>query len=150
MIALFDRFDYIIRGFFSGHIHTDDIAPVRTYFEPRPIININYIAPPLGTYPGRNPSFRQFIIDSNTKNLIDYEQYRLNLTDANERRVADWFIAYKATELFNVTDLTELDKIFQIDVDGEYIIQRYTQAVDEKKILHKKKRNKSSTMPNRN
>ena len=139
MIALFDRFDYIIRGFFSGHIHTDDIAPVRTYFEPRPIININYIAPPLGTYPGRNPSFRQFIIDSNTKNLIDYEQYRLNLTDANERRVADWFIAYKATELFNVTDLTELDKIFQIDVDGEYIIQRYTQAVDEKKILHKKK-----------
>ena len=70
--ALFDRFDYIIRGFFSGHTHLDDISPVRTYFESKPIININYIAPPLTTYPGRNPSFRQFILDSNTKNVIDF------------------------------------------------------------------------------
>ena len=139
LIALFDRFDYIIRGFFSGHTHYDDIAPVRTYFEPRPIININYIAPPFGTYPGRNPSFRQFIIDSNTKNIIDYEQYRLNLTEANEKGEANWYIAYKATELFNVTDLTDLDKIFKLDVDGEYIIQRYAQAKDEKELLHNKK-----------
>jgi uncharacterized protein YkuJ len=137
--ALFDRFDYIIRGFFSGHTHLDDISPVKTYFEPKPIININYIAPPLTTYPGRNPSFRQFILDSNTKNVIDYEQYRLNITEANEKKVADWHIAYKATEMFNVNDLTELDKIFKIDVDGEYIIQRYAEGKDESKIIHNKK-----------
>ena len=137
--ALIDRFDYIIRGFFSGHTHLDDISPVRTYFEPKPIININYIAPPLTTYPGRHPSFRQFIIDSNTKNIIDYEQYRLNITEANEKNEANWFITYKATELFNVTDLTELDKIFKINVDGEYIIQRYAQGKEEEKILHNKK-----------
>ena len=137
--ALFDRFDYIIRGFFSGHTHYDDIAPVRTYFEPKPIININFIAPPLTSYNGRNPSFRQFIIDSNTKNVIDYEQYRLNLTDANEKREANWYIVYRATEMYNVTDLTELDKMFKIDVDGEYIIQRYAEGKDEGKILHNKK-----------
>ena len=136
--ALIDRFDYIIRGFFSGHTHLDDISPVRTYFEPKPIININYIAPPLTTYPGRHPSFRQFILDSNTKNVIDYEQYRLNITEANEKGVANWFITYKATELFNVTDLTELDKIFKINVDGEYILQRYAQGKEEDKILHNK------------
>ena len=137
--ALLDRFDYIIRGFFSGHTHLDDISPVRTYFEPKPIININYIAPPLTTYPGRNPSFRQFILDSNTKNVIDYQQYRLNLTEANQKREANWYIVYNATQMFKVNDLTELDKIFKIDVDGDYIIQRYAEGKDEKKIVHNKK-----------
>ena len=137
--ALLDRFDYIIRGYFSGHTHLDDISPVRTFFEPKPIININYIAPPLTTYPGRNPSFRQFIIDSNTKNVIDYEQYRLNITDANAKGTANWYITYKATEMFNVSDLTQLDKIFKINVDGEYIIQRYAEGKDENKVMHNKK-----------
>ena len=137
--ALIDRFDYIIRGYFSGHTHLDDISPVKTYFEPKPIININYIAPPITTYPGRNPSFRQFIIDSNTKNIIDYEQYRLNLTDANLKGTADWYIAYNATKLFNVSDLTQLDKIFKMNVDGDYIIQRYAEGKEEKKVLHNKK-----------
>ena len=137
--ALIDRFDYIIRGYFSGHTHLDDISPVKTYFEPKPIININYIAPPITTYPGRNPSFRQFIIDSNTKNIIDYEQYRLNLTDANLKGTADWYIAYNATKLFNVSDLTKLDKIFKMNVDGDYIIQRYAEGKEEKKVLHNKK-----------
>ena len=137
--ALLDRFDYIIRGFFSGHTHLDDITPVSTYFEPKPIININYIAPPLTTYPGRNPSFRQFILDSNTKNVIDYQQYRLNLTDANLKREANWYIVYNATQMFKVNDLTELDKIFKIDVDGDYIIQRYAEGKDENKIVHNKK-----------
>jgi len=137
--ALLDRFDYIIRGYFSGHTHLDDISPVRTFFEPKPIININYIAPSLTTYPGRNPSFRQFIIDSNTKNVIDYEQYRLNITEANLKGKANWYITYKATEMFNVTDLTQLDKIFNINVDGEYIIQRYAEGKDENKVIHNKK-----------
>ena len=137
--ALIDRFDYLIRGYFSGHTHLDDISPVRTYFEPKPIININFIAPPITTYPGRNPSFRQFIIDSNTKNLIDYEQYRLNITDANLKGEVNWYIVYNATNLFNVSDLTKLDQIFKMNVDGDYIIQRYAEGKEEKKILHNKK-----------
>ena len=137
--ALFDRFDYIIRGYFSGHTHYDDISPVKAYFEPKPIININYIAPPLTPYPGRHPSFRLFILDSNTKNVIDYQQYRLNITDANLKGVADWHIAYNATELFNVSDLTQLEDIFKIDVDGEYIKQRYAEGKNETKIIHNKK-----------
>ena len=138
--ALFDRFDYIIRGYFSGHNHYDDIAPVRRYFEPRPIININYIAPSLTSNEagGINPSFRQYIIDSKTKNVIDYEQYRLNLTDANLKGVAEWTLSHKATELFNVSDLTEMDKMCSINVEGEYIKKRHCDNADEK-TLHDKK-----------
>ena len=36
---------------------------------------MNYIAPSLSTSDGGNPSFRIYTIDSNTKNIIDYEQY---------------------------------------------------------------------------
>ncbi len=138
--AIFDRFDYIIRGYFSGHNHLDDIAPVRRYFEPRPIININYIAPSLTPNEGEgiNPSFRQYIIDSNTKRIIDYEQYRLNLTEANEIGEANWYLSHTATELFNVSDLTEMDAMCSIDVEGEYIRKRYGDNANEKKVHNKK------------
>ena len=140
LIAIFDRFDYIIRGYFSGHNHFDDIAPVRRYFEPRPIININYIAPSLTTNEegGLNPSFRQYIIDSNTKQVIDYEQYRLNLTDANLKGKADWYLSYIATELFNVSDLTEREQMCSINVEGEYIKKRYSDNASEKQMHDKK------------
>ena len=138
--AIFDRFDYIIRGYFSGHNHLDDIAPVRRYFEPRPIININYIAPSLTSNEGDglNPSFRQYIIDSNTKQVIDYEQYRLNLTEANLKGEAKWYLSYLATELFNVSDLTEREQMCSINVEGEYIQKRYSDNASEKQIHNKK------------
>lgn len=139
LIAIYDRFEYIIRGYFSGHTHLDDIAPIRGYFEPRPIININYIAPPLSTFHGKQPSFRQFIIDSNTKNIINYEQYRLNITDANLNKIPNWYINYYATDKFNVTDLTDLQKIFQINVDGDYLVQRYAEGKKPEKLIHNKK-----------
>ena len=40
--------------------------------------------------------------------------------------------------MFNVNDLTDLENIFKIDVDGDYIIQRYAQGKEESKILHNK------------
>ena len=40
--------------------------------------------------------------------------------------------------MFNVSDLTDLDQIFKIDVDGEYIVQRYAEGKDEEEILHNK------------
>ena len=136
--ALFDRFEYTIRGYFSGHTHKEDISPVRRYFEPRPIINVNFIAPSLSTNDGGNPSFRIYTIDSNTKNVIDYEQYRMNLTESNEKREGIWYLSHKATELFNVTDLTEIEKMTQIDVEGEYIMKRYADSATEKQMHDKK------------
>ena len=136
--ALFDRFEYTIRGYFSGHTHKEDISPVRRYFEPRPIINVNFIAPSLSTNDGGNPSFRIYTIDSNTKNVIDYEQYRMNLTESNEKGEGIWYLSHKATELFNVTDLTEIEKMTQIDVEGEYIMKRYADSATEKQMHDKK------------
>jgi len=87
---------------------------------------------------GLNPSFRQYIIDKNTKQIIDYEQYRLNLTEANLIGEANWYLSHKATELFNVSDLTEMDKMCSINFEGEYIKKRYSDNVNEKKMYDKK------------
>ena len=136
--ALVDRFDYIIRGYFSGHTHKDDISPIRRYFEPRPIININYIAPSLSSNDGGNPSFRIYTIDSNTKNVIDYTQYRMNMTASNEKGVAVWQVSHLASELFNVSDMSHIEEMTKINVEGEYILKRYADSASEKKMHDKK------------
>jgi 3',5'-cyclic AMP phosphodiesterase CpdA len=136
--ALFDRFDYIIRGYFSGHTHREDISPVRRYFEPRPIINLNYIASSLTYNDGGNPSFRIYNIDSKTWNVIDYDQYRMNLTSSNEKGIADWYLSYKATDLFNVSDMTHIEEMTKINVEGEYILRRHADAATEKQMHDKK------------
>ena len=138
MRALFDRFDYTIRGYFSGHTHKEDISPIRRYFEPRPIINLNYIAPSLSTNDGGNPSFRIYSIDSNTKNIIDYDQYRMNLTSSNEKGIADWYLSHSASSLFNVTDMTQIEEMTKINVEGEYILKRYADSATEKQMHDKK------------
>ena len=136
--ALFDRFEYTIRGYFSGHTHKEDIAPVRRYFEPRPIINMNYVAPSLTNYRGGNPSYRIYLIDSESKNIVDYEQYRMNMTYANTKGTAVWTLSHKGTQLFNVSDLTQHEAMTQIDVEGEFIKKKYADSADEKKMHDKK------------
>ena len=125
MIALLDRFDYIVRGYFGGHTHIDDINPVKNYFEPHNVININYVAPSFTPYPRVLPSFRLYLIDDETYLVKDYEQYRLNLTKANIEKVANWELSHYGSKIFNVSDLSEMTKMTQRKVDGEFIIKRF-------------------------
>ena len=126
--AILDRFNYIIRGHISGHTHYDDIVAVHSYFDDSKIISMNYVAPPLTTYSHHYPSFRVFDIDSSTMNLIDYRQYRLNVTDANQKGEADWFLAYTASEFYDVKDLSDMKKMAKKKVKGKYIEYRYGQT----------------------
>jgi hypothetical protein len=59
-----------------------------------------------------NPSFRIFEVDAESKFPLDYIQYRLNLTKANQL-ISDpeWDISYRATQHFNVKDLTDFEGI---------------------------------------
>lgn len=60
------------------------------------------------------------------------------MTDANLKGVAEWTLSHKATELFNVSDLSEMNKMCSINVEGEYIKKRHCDNADEK-TLHDKK-----------
>lgn len=100
-IAIVDRFQNIIRGQFFGHTHYDEYKLIPEYFNSTNIAGVTFTAPSLTTYSFQNPSFRIFEMDSDTKIMLDYSQYRLNLTEANENaeKEPEWKIAYSAKEV---------------------------------------------------
>jgi len=109
--AIADRFSHVIRGHFYGHTHYDEFQMVREYFNKEKTTAAIFVAPSLTTFPNYHPSFRVFDIDSDTKLLKDYSQYRMNLTEANSHpdKTPEWKVAYKATDAFNVTDLQDYE-----------------------------------------
>ena len=66
--------------------------------------------PPLTTYflfinRRPNPSYRVYMVDRDTYELLDYTQYRLYLKEANEKKVANWRSAYTFLDYYNVNDM---------------------------------------------
>ena len=150
--ALFDRYEYIIRGIFSGHTHLDDIEGISEYFNHSKIIHLNYIAPPLTTYSNKMPSYRIYNIDKQTMQILSYEQIRFNLTKSNQEGKPYWYSAYNSSDFYKVKDMTEFDKIVNVeDIEG-YVINRYTgtnSAINEKKSKGRQK-NARCTMKSNN
>lgn len=81
--ALVDRFSNIIRGQFYGHSHYDEFRVITEYFNQNNTVGLILTAPSLTTWDFQHSSFRVFNVDYETKALRDYDQYRLNLTEAN-------------------------------------------------------------------
>ena len=130
MQALFDRYEYNIRGIFSGHTHLDDIEGISEYFNHDKIIHLNYIAPSFTTFTYLLPSYRIYTIDEETMQVLDYEQIRFNLTKSNEEEKPYWYPAYNATKFFGVKNMSEYDKILNVeDIEG-YLINRYAGSQD--------------------
>ncbi|MCQ2820470.1 MAG: PPN1 endopolyphosphatase family protein [archaeon] len=126
LIAIIDRFNYIIRGHFSGHTHNDDIITVREYFNRDKVIHLNFVAPSLTTYRGHFPELRIYLADPSTMLITDYEQYFFNVTKANLEEGTKWELGYKAAEFFGVKDLTKMEDISKFDNIPEYLIHRFS------------------------
>jgi sphingomyelin phosphodiesterase len=111
--ALVDRFSNIIRGQFYGHTHYDEFRIVKEYFNSTNIAGLILTAPSLTTYSFINPSFRIYDVDSDTKILKDYSQYRLNITEANiTPDIKPQFkVAYTAKKAFNIEHLNDYNAI---------------------------------------
>jgi hypothetical protein len=48
---------------------------------------VGYVAPSVTPFSPRDPTFRLYTFDRQSHNLTDYQQYYLNLSDANTRKV---------------------------------------------------------------
>ncbi|KRX09475.1 Saposin-like protein [Pseudocohnilembus persalinus] len=112
--ALVDRFSYTIRGQFSAHTHADELDIF--YDKDGEAVNINWVAPSFTTFSNRNPSFRVFEADSETLQIVNVHQYRLDLnywnhfTDSNTQLL--WENAYDMVseyKLENIYDYKNLD-----------------------------------------
>ena len=55
---------------------------------------------------GHNPALRRYRYNVSTFELLDYEQYFVNLTAANAQDRAQWQLEYRASEEYGVKALT--------------------------------------------
>ena len=82
--ALVDRYSYIIRGQFYGHMHSDHISffpEIKSIsnFNDAPLTSYYLAAPSLTTASDRVPEYRSMSIDFDTLQVTDFIQYRLDL-----------------------------------------------------------------------
>ena len=123
--ALFDRYEYNIRGIFSGHNHLDDLEGISEYFNHDKIIHLNYISPSFTTFTYLLPSYRIYTVDKETMQVLNYEQIRFNLTRSNEEEKPFWYSAYNATDFFKVKNMLDYNKALNVENIEGYIINRY-------------------------
>ena len=71
---------------------------MRSYANATDTSGVMFIAPSLTTYTFRNPSYRIYLVDTESGFIDDYTQYRLYLS----RNETEWKIAYTMKEFFGV------------------------------------------------
>ena len=130
---LLERYQNIIRGYFSGHSHSEYMTIVKEYTNQSKPNIIDYITSGLTTYSSYNPSFRIFEIDSIDYYVEDFIQYRMNLTESNKLRKPIWFISYIATDFFNVKTMADVESINKYEIGPQYVIKKYTDIDDAEK-----------------
>ena len=123
---LLDRYQNIIRGYFSGHSHSEYLTMVHEYYNNTNPIHVDYVCSGLTTYSDFQPSFRLYLVDKKELYVQDYIQYRMNLIESNKKREPIWFIPYNATSFFNVTSLNDVKALARYKITPEYIQHRYT------------------------
>ena len=105
--ALMERFANTVISAFAGHTHEDHIIIHTTQEDKSKVFMQNFCGASLTTYSSYHPSFRVFHVDTDTNQLLDYDQYRLDLdkwnkvTDKNVH--AEWDKVYSFKDFFKVS-----------------------------------------------
>lgn len=104
--ALIDRFENTIAGMFFGHSHSDSFHINRGVYTNLPT-KVQFVSPSITTYTDKNPSFRLYEADTDTKLVTNIYQYRVDLPKANLSPITNptWDLAYIFKDLYNVPDM---------------------------------------------
>ena len=101
--AIVDRFQNTVTASFSAHTHDDHFKFHQSHSDPSKVVLVDFVGPSLTTYSYHNPSFRVFKMDSETNQVIDYTQYRLDIEHWNkqpESASAQWEEVYTWSKLY--------------------------------------------------
>jgi len=89
----------------AGHTHTD----LFHLFQKTPgawANSIQFTAPSSNPYENVNPSIRVYELDSNTHQLLDYQQFRMDMSTIGSGEKPEIKLAYRASEEFNLSDMS--------------------------------------------
>jgi len=107
--SLLDQYRDVVVAQFVGHTHHDHFVVVRDVATNSIPLSTVFIAPSVTTYSGAFPSFRVYYYNRTTYEVLDYDQYRFNLTEANLNDNPVWFKAYSFVEEYNLNGTTPGD-----------------------------------------
>ncbi|XP_062890083.1 acid sphingomyelinase-like phosphodiesterase 3a isoform X1 [Mobula hypostoma] len=109
LVQILRKYSNIIVGQLFGHTHKDSIM-VLLDDQGNPI-NSLFVAPAITPQRGiseqvtNNPGLRLYKYDTSDYSLLDFWQYYLNLTEANEKKQPDWKLEYIMTLGYGIKDL---------------------------------------------
>lgn len=105
--ALTERYSYNIRGQFYGHTHRDHVGFFPSFADKEKLAAYYLISPSLTTYSDKHPEYRVMTLDYDTLQVIDYEQYRLDLTKFKSKEDnAKFELFYRFKEAYKLPDMT--------------------------------------------
>ncbi|XP_077294992.1 sphingomyelin phosphodiesterase 1-like [Arctopsyche grandis] len=112
---IIERFSDIITAEFNGHTHNDEF---KVYYEKKnssKAIHVAWNGGSLTPYSFVNPNYRIFEVDSDTSEIIDFETWYYNLTEANLKpeELPTWYNEYSFKDFYNLLSLkpVELDRL---------------------------------------
>lgn len=98
----------VITASFSCHTHADTFG---MYYDNGDPVHVTYISPSItpwryGDGPAHNPALRKVVYSKTSFEVLEIQQYYLDLKEANENQNAVWKHAYKFTTLYNLADMS--------------------------------------------
>ena len=108
-VPLIQRYRSVIVGQLFGHTHRDHFEVVGNECD---LSGVVFISPPVTTFLNVNPSYRIYLMDPSSFEIIDYEQYHINLTEANRlakmnrAQDAKWVKLYEAQQEYGLRDMS--------------------------------------------
>ena len=119
----------VVKGFFHGHDHSDAIRLHKSNLvgDGDPTV-VSYLTP-AGAPLNQNPGFRSYSFDKSSLDILDYDQYYLNLDKANAAGVMQWELEYSARSYFGLDDLTPAswNKLHQRFLDDDSAFQKFAE-----------------------
>eukprot|EP00656_Telonema_subtile_P035714 TRINITY_DN39672_c0_g1_i1.p1 TRINITY_DN39672_c0_g1~~TRINITY_DN39672_c0_g1_i1.p1 ORF type:complete len:238 (+),score=51.16 TRINITY_DN39672_c0_g1_i1:179-892(+) len=103
--GLTEEYNDVIVANFAGHAHTSFLQVLHDAETSTKPIDVTYISGS-GTPDGGNPTFRVFYYDLETYELTDYDQYWVDMDQANMDGVAVYKKNHTATEHYGIKDLS--------------------------------------------
>ncbi|XP_017783886.1 PREDICTED: uncharacterized protein LOC108567753 [Nicrophorus vespilloides] len=101
------RYSNTISAIFNGHTHEDEMIIYYDEEEPTKAINVAFNGASITSYADRNPSYKVYSIDKSNFNVLDFDEWIFNVTEANLTPHQDpvWYKLYSFKQAYGVDNM---------------------------------------------
>ncbi|KAH8332330.1 hypothetical protein KR074_001319 [Drosophila pseudoananassae] len=120
------RFSHTITGVFSGHTHKDEMN--LHYSEEGYATVVNWNGGSLTPYSDKNPNYRLYELNRETKQVVEHHTYTTNLTEANlaPEVQPNWGLEYQFTQEFTEdTSPAGIDRLLEDMAEKPALLRKY-------------------------